>query len=423
MTDDDSTQTVACTLTDAEARDRAGEWLPALGEAFERADERPDGYTFVFDGTDESLVALARFVAGERRCCSFAAYRIDVEPPYEETQLTITGPDGTKSLFGEALVTELESAAGTAGADPQSRAETPPPGSDDDEKTPSPESDDGGVDGSERRRAVRERYAAVADRSAADGSAPAACCGDGATCCDDTAGDAAAHESVDEYSRLLGYASEDLERVEPGANLGLGCGNPTGIASLSEGDVVLDLGSGAGFDCFLASREVGEEGRVIGVDMTPAMVETARENAAENEVSTVEFRLGEIEHLPVADASVDVILSNCVLNLSPNKPRAFAEAFRVLRPGGRLAISDVVATAALPVDLRSDASSVAGCVGGAASVDALESMLHDAGFESIAIEPDEGSEAFIREWDPERDVSDYVAAATIEAEKPASKSG
>ncbi|WP_255192465.1 arsenite methyltransferase [Natronobeatus ordinarius] len=419
MTDDDLTQTVACTLTDAEARERADEWLPILGEAFVRADERPGGYTFVFDGIDESLVALARFVADERRCCSFATYCIDVEPPYDETHLTITGPDGTKSLFGEEFVTELESAAGTAGEDPGSRGETPPPASDD-EKTPSSGPDDGALGASERRRAVRERYAVVADRSVADErSAPAACSSDAATCCGDATGDVA----VDEYSRLLGYAPEDLERVEPGANLGLGCGNPTGIASLSAGDVVLDLGSGAGFDCFLASQEVGEAGRAIGVDMTPAMVETARENAAANEVSNVDFRLGEIEHLPVADASVDVILSNCVLNLSPNKPRVFDEAFRVLRPGGRLAISDVVATASLPTDLRSDPSSVAGCVGGAASVDALESMLHDAGFESIAIEPDEGSEAFIREWDPERDVSDYVAAATIEAEKPVSKSG
>jgi len=161
------------------------------------------------------------------------------------------------------------------------------------------------------------------------------------------------------------------------ANLGLGCGNPTAIASLEPGETVLDLGSGGGFDCFLAAREVGPDGRVIGVDMTPEMVERARENVEKNDADTVEFRLGEIEHLPVADESVDAIISNCVINLSPRKPQVFREAFRVLGPGGRLAVSDVVQTAPFPDDVRLDPSSVSACVAGAATIDEVESMLTD----------------------------------------------
>ena len=245
------------------------------------------------------------------------------------------------------------------------------------------------------------------------GGTEASCCGGGGSV------DAALLEK----GERIGYTAEELAAVPEGAAMSLGCGNPQAIAGLSPGEVVVDLGSGAGLDCFLASRQVGTTGRVIGVDMTPEMIERARQSAERGGYTNVEFRLGEIEHLPVADASVDVLISNCVLNLSPNKPRVFDEAFRVLKHGGRLAISDVVTTADLPADLRADPSSVAGCVGGAASVDALESMLHDAGFESVAVEPDEGSEEFIREWDPERDVSDYIAAATIEAKKPVSDAG
>ncbi|WP_135828278.1 arsenite methyltransferase [Halorussus halobius] len=258
---------------------------------------------------------------------------------------------------------------------------------------------DDGLDASERRTAVRDRYADVA--------AGSSCCGD-----DSTPG-----VSADE-SRKLGYSDEDLDAVDGDANMGLGCGNPTAIAGLDEGETVLDLGSGGGFDCFLAAREVGPTGRVVGVDMTPEMVETARENAETNDARNVEFRLGEIEHLPVADASVDVILSNCVVNLSPDKPQVFREAHRVLRPGGRLAISDVVLTDDLPEEVRADPASVTDCVAGAASIPALDGMLADAGFADVSIEPKDDSDEFVREWDPERDPSDYVIAATIEAEKP-----
>ncbi len=258
------------------------------------------------------------------------------------------------------------------------------------------------MEASEQRTAVRERYGSIAAESS--------------SCCDDTgcSGGASA-----EKSRKLGYSDDDLDAVGQEANLGLGCGNPTAIASLEEGDAVLDLGSGAGFDCFLAARAVGESGRVVGVDMTPEMVEKARDNVETNDASNVEFRLGEIEHLPVADESVDVIISNCVVNLSPDKPQVFREAYRVLRPGGRLAISDVVATTDLPVDLQADPTSVASCVGGASTIDALESMLDDAGFTNVSIEPKDDSEEFIREWDDDYDLGDYLVSARIEGEKPA----
>ncbi|WP_137285968.1 arsenite methyltransferase [Halorussus salinisoli] len=261
------------------------------------------------------------------------------------------------------------------------------------------------LDSAEQRSAVRERYSRIATESSS-------CCGDDSSC----------GEASSAKAQKLGYSADELDAVSGDANLNLGCGNPTAIASLEEGDTVLDLGSGGGFDCFLAAREVGPDGRVIGVDMTPEMVEKARENVETNAATNVEFRLGEIEHLPVADESVDVILSNCVVNLSPDKPQVFREAYRVLRPGGRLAVSDVVLTAELPTDLRADPTSVAACVGGAASVSALEAMLTEAGFTDVSIEPKADSEEFIDEWDDERDLSDYVVAATIEGEKPATES-
>jgi SAM-dependent methyltransferase len=268
------------------------------------------------------------------------------------------------------------------------------------------------IDAAEQRRAVRERYADIATDAAA------ACCDDDAagdsSCCDTETAD-----DPDAASQLLGYDDSDVDAVAAGANLGLGCGNPTALAGLEAGETVLDLGSGGGFDCFLAAREVGPEGSVIGVDMTPEMVERARANVDRNDADNVEFRLGEIEHLPVADATVDVILSNCVINLSPEKPQVFREAFRVLQPGGRLAVSDVVRTAPFPADVRLDPSSVTACVAGASSIDEVESMLEDAGFIDVAIAPKAESEEFIREWDGERDPSEYVVSATIEARKPA----
>ncbi|WIV66236.1 arsenite methyltransferase [Natrialbaceae archaeon AArc-T1-2] len=275
------------------------------------------------------------------------------------------------------------------------------------DNTTSPDDDRTVHDATKRRREVRTRYAEIATGSAAccDDTEPTSCCGDTEL------------ERADR-SRLVGYSDGDRAAVEPGADLGLGCGNPTAIAAIENGDTVLDLGSGGGFDCFLAAREVGDDGRVIGVDMTPEMVERARENAETNDASNVEFRLGEIEHLPVADESVDVITSNCVVNLSPDKPQVFREAYRVLRPGGRLTISDVVSTAALPPDVRTDPESITGCIAGASPIPELETMLRDVGFVDVSIDPNAKSQAFIREWADAYDPSEFVVAATIDGQKP-----
>lgn len=261
------------------------------------------------------------------------------------------------------------------------------------------------LDATAQRVAVRERYSRLASETSPG-------CGD-TSCCD---------ESSTADSRVPGYSDDELEAISQGTTLNLGCGNPIAITSLEEGDTVLDLGSGGGFDCFLAAREVGPAGRVIGVDMTPAMVEKARENIEANDATNVEFRLGEIEHLPVADESVDVILSNCVINLSPNKPQVFREAYRVLRPGGRLALSDVVLTSELPTELQTDPASVAACIGDAASVPTLETVLTEAGFTAVSIELNRDSDEFISHWDDDRDLSDYILAATIEGTKPATES-
>jgi len=268
-----------------------------------------------------------------------------------------------------------------------------------------------GLDAQTQRTVVRERYARIAtETSDVEGN----CCSSDDSCCSP----AETSAQTDETARQLGYSDADLESVDGDANLGLGCGNPQAIASLNPGDSVLDLGSGAGFDCFLAAQGVGGTGRVIGVDMTPEMVEKARANAGRNDAENVEFRLGEIEHLPVSDASIDVIISNCVVNLSPNKPQVFDEAFRVLRPGGRLAISDVVLTAAVPDAVRADPDSVASCVAGASTIDRLESMLDAAGFEAVRLAPKDDSDEFIRDWDDDYDVSEFLVSATITARKP-----
>ena len=274
------------------------------------------------------------------------------------------------------------------------------------------------VDPDEQRQAVRGRYGSIA---AADAES-AGCCGSTADetgdsgCC--APGASITDGSLAETTRKLGYSNDEVAAVDAGANLGLGCGNPTAIASLEAGQTVLDLGSGGGFDSLLAAREVGESGQVIGVDMTPEMVDRARENADKNDTANVSFRLGEIEHLPVADGTVDVIISNCVINLSPTKPQVFREAFRVLRPGGRLAVSDVVRSAEPPANVRGDLDAITSCVGGAATIDALETMLDEAGFVDIAIEPKDESREFIREWSADHDPSEYAVSATIEARKP-----
>ncbi len=260
------------------------------------------------------------------------------------------------------------------------------------------------------RQSVRDTYARVAEAS--DASESNECCGVKTSCCAVSADINAVH------STRLGYSEDDLNNIPGGADMGLGCGNPRAIASLQAGEVVLDLGSGGGFDAFLAAREVGEHGLVIGVDMTPAMVSKARTNAEAVGYSNVEFRLGEIEHLPVADSTVDIIISNCVVNLSPDKAQVFREANRVLRPGGRLAISDVVATAKLPDDAKNDPHLHACCVAGAALVDELQVMLEQANFTEIRITPKDESREFIRDWVPGSGMEDYVVSAHIEAIKP-----
>ncbi|MBI3186271.1 MAG: arsenite methyltransferase [Gammaproteobacteria bacterium] len=254
------------------------------------------------------------------------------------------------------------------------------------------------------RNAVRTTYGKIAEQNSS-------CCS-GSSCCStpEVAGTAA---------EKLGYSTADANAVPEGANLGLGCGNPQAIAALQPGETVLDLGSGAGFDACLAARAVGDKGRVIGVDMTHEMLAKARNNATSAGYTNVEFRLGEIEHLPVADASVNVIISNCVINLSPDKPQVFREAFRVLRPGGRLAISDIVASAELPEDVRHDLALYTGCMAGASPINELEIYLREAGFADIRIQPKDTSREFIRDWAPGRKVEDYVVSASIEAIKPA----
>ena len=274
------------------------------------------------------------------------------------------------------------------------------------------------------RQAGRRRYAETAigalSQSARQASSccgpsqASSCCGTSRTssCC------SSASVQPDALAKLMGYSEEELAALPEGANLGLSCGNPHAIAALKPGETVLDLGSGGGFDCFLAARQVGPTGRVIGVDMTPQMIHLARENARKAGFTNVEFRLGEIEHLPVADASVDVILSNCVINLSPDKPAVYREAFRVLKPGGRLAISDTVATAPLPESVRNDLNLLAACVAGSETVENLEAILKASGFQDIRITLKDESREFIRYWAPEHRVEDYIVSAIIEAVKP-----
>lgn len=273
------------------------------------------------------------------------------------------------------------------------------------------------MDAHSLREAVRKRYAEAA-RDAL-GGATGGCCGPQpqkgdlpvvSGCCGATA-------EVTELGRVLEYSDDELSAAPAGANLGLGCGNPQAIAHLKPGETVLDLGCGAGFDCFLAARQVGEAGRVIGVDMTPEMLARARENARRGGYTNVEFRLGEIEHLPVADQSVDVIISNCVINLSPEKEQVFKEAFRVLRAGGRIAISDMVSLAPLPPEVRGDLALYTGCLGGVATVEELKAMLANAGFVDIVIQPKD-SEQLLQAWGAGETMKNQVFSASIEARKP-----
>jgi ubiquinone/menaquinone biosynthesis C-methylase UbiE len=252
----------------------------------------------------------------------------------------------------------------------------------------------------EVRAAVREQYGSIA-RGTSSGCCAPGTCSPGANA-----------------SLALGYSAEDLAAVPEGANMGLGCGNPQAIAGLRESETVLDLGAGGGFDCFLAAKQVGPKGQVIGVDMTPDMVSKARANARKLGATNVDFRLGEIEHLPVADDTIDVILSNCVINLSPDKGAVFRDAYRVLKPGGRLAISDVVATKPLPEALQNDVNALTGCVAGAVEVATVEKLLAEAGFEKVRVTVKTESREFIGDWMPGSGIEDYVTSATIEATKP-----
>jgi SAM-dependent methyltransferase len=259
----------------------------------------------------------------------------------------------------------------------------------------------------EIRTEVRSHYGEIARTGGS-------CCAPG--CC--TPGQEASSDSAALTSGKLGYSDEELRAAPEGANLGLGCGNPQAIAALRVGETVLDLGSGGGFDCFLAARQVGPTGRVIGVDMTPDMVNRARQNAGKTRLGNVEFRLGEIEHLPVADQTADVIISNCVINLSPDKPAVFREAFRVLRPGGRLAISDVVAFRPLPEAIKRDLSLYTGCVAGAATVEEIKALLAEAGFVDIEVTVNQAATEAMVQMLPEHDLAGLGGSASIEARRP-----
>lgn len=247
----------------------------------------------------------------------------------------------------------------------------------------------------ELRKAVRERYASIATQDTS-------CCTYSACSC--------GGEPTEVASRNIGYSDKELTTVPEGVNLGLGCGNPTAIASLKEGETVLDLGSGAGFDCFIAANNVGKSGRVIGVDMTPEMIDKARRNAQKGSYGTVEFRLGEIENLPVADNSVDAVISNCVINLSTNKERVFQEAYRVLKPGGRIMISDIVLSKELPLSIRGSVAAYAGCVSGAVLKDEYLKLIKNTGFHDVKI---------MNEFKaPITNITDSTMSITVSGTKP-----
>lgn len=228
------------------------------------------------------------------------------------------------------------------------------------------------------KESVREAYGKIAREGGS-------CCGSFSSCCDTSSSCCGETETVESDSKLIGYTDEELSSIPEGADLGLGCGNPVALASLKEGETVLDLGSGPGMDCFLSAIRVGKKGKVIGVDMTPDMLDRARKNAAKGDYSNVEFRLGEIENLPVADNSVDVVISNCVINLSPDKSRVFGEIYRVLRPGGRLMVSDIVLEKELPESLKDSSEAYCNCIAGAALKQDYLQVIQTAGFQNVKI--------------------------------------
>ena len=263
------------------------------------------------------------------------------------------------------------------------------------------------MDDAQIKELVRVRYGGIAAATETSCCAPAA-----ASCC--------GPEPIpyDENARRMGYSEAELAAVPDGANLGLGCGNPQAIAAMQPGETVVDLGSGAGFDCFLAAQQVGDSGHVIGIDMTHEMLKKARDNAARIGAGNVEFRLGELEHLPIANNTADVVISNCVINLVPDKEQVFREAFRVLKPGGRLAVSDIINTAPLSPELQSDPGLLCGCVAGAAPAESVEGWLASAGFVDVRITPKLESRELIKNWAPGRNLEDHIVSAVVEARKP-----
>lgn len=260
----------------------------------------------------------------------------------------------------------------------------------------------------ELRTAVRLNYAKVAQQS------NDCCTTTAVSCCNP---EESLKQSPEELAKKMGYSVEELNQIPKESNMGLSCGNPHAIAQFKEGETVVDLGSGGGFDCFLAAKKVGETGYVIGVDMTHEMITKARQQAQKANLSHVEFRLGEIEHLPIADATADHIISNCVINLSTDKAQVFKEAYRILKPGGYLAISDVILTAELPESYHEDLQLYSGCISGAVSIEIYEELLRNAGFKEILIEPKDESKEFIRDWEPNYDLENYIVSALIQARK------
>jgi SAM-dependent methyltransferase len=289
------------------------------------------------------------------------------------------------------------------------------------------------MDKDQIKKNVREGYAKVAKRQSYS------CCeaSSNDTCDKDSQSDsccgAPSNDMYEKVSQRIGYSREELGSVPEGSNMGLGCGNPVALASLKEGEVVLDLGSGGGFDCFLAAKRVGEKGKVIGVDMTPEMIDKARRNARGSKYKNVEFRLGEIENLPVADNTVDIVISNCVINLSPDKGRVFKEAFRVLRPGGRLMVSDIVLLKRLPKDIEKSVKAYVGCVSGAMMKDQYLKLIAQASFQDVMINgeshfpveditSDETVKTFLKESHTTsqsiKSLSNSIASINVSAVKP-----
>jgi len=263
------------------------------------------------------------------------------------------------------------------------------------------------MDDARIKEMVRARYGGIAAAAS-----EASCCAPAASSC------CGPETASRDKARRMGYSEAELAAVPEGANLGLGCGNPQAIAAMQPGEIVVDLGSGAGFDCFLAARQVGEAGHVIGVDMTQEMLKKARDNAARIGARNVEFRLGELEHLPIADNTADVVISNCVINLVPDKERVFREAFRVLKSGGRLAVSDVINIAPMPPELQADPALLCGCVAGAAPAERIEAWLSEAGFVDVRVAPNFESREMVESWASGRGVENYIASAMVEARKP-----